>query len=454
MKWALGLIGLLALAVLVWQWDFSDPVVRWEAPEALGRNIELSLDVEDEGRGIRTVQVWLRQAGRSFLIYSKEHEAEPPWRKGPTTEPVVVAARELGDQLSLEEGELDVVVEVTDQPNLWLFSHKFADVRTVLYDSTPPRIEVVSRQHYLRQGGSEAVLYRILEEDIRSGVQVGEKAFRGYPVQSRGQGLYLCLFALAHDQPADTPIRVWAEDRAGNRTETRFWCKTFSRTFRTSRIHLTDGIIKAVSQDILVNTTEVAEKQTPIETFIEINGRFRALTHDRLLELTSSSADRLEWDQPFLQLSSSKVESRFADHRVYFYKGKEVDRQTHLGFDLASVAQSSIEASNNGTVVFADYFGIYGNTVILDHGLGLFSLYGHLSSFAVEKGQRVSRGEILGRTGQSGLAAGDHLHFSMLLGDVQVTPLEWWDPKWVEERVLSKWDAASHDVPSPANDYP
>jgi murein DD-endopeptidase MepM/ murein hydrolase activator NlpD len=141
-----------------------------------------------------------------------------------------------------------------------------------------------------------------------------------------------------------------------------------------------------------------------------------------------------------LQLSNSKVESRFADHRIYVYEGDEIDRQTHLGFDLASLAQSPVEASNSGIVVFADYLGIYGNTVILDHGLGLFSLYGHLSSFDVEKGQSVSRGETLGRTGQSGLAAGDHLHFSMLVGEVQVNPLEWWDPKWVQDHVLSKWD--------------
>jgi murein DD-endopeptidase MepM/ murein hydrolase activator NlpD len=132
---------------------------------------------------------------------------------------------------------------------------------------------------------------------------------------------------------------------------------------------------------------------------------------------------------------------------LYLYAGEEVDRQTHLGFDLASIAQSPVEASNSGTVVHADYLGIYGNTVIIDHGLGLFSLYGHLSSMDVTRGQQVARGDMLGRTGQTGLAAGDHLHFSMIVGGAQVTPLEWWDPKWVQEHVLSKLGAGSGTEP-------
>ena len=448
MKWTVGLIGALVVIVLVWQWDFTKPVVQWDEPLALGRDFEISLDVADEGRGIRNIQVFLRQDGKSYLVLSKEHAAAPPWKKGPANDKVLVSASSFGEEVSLVEGGLDVVVEVTDQPNLWLFSRSAVDVRTIPYDATPPRVGALTGQHYVRQGGSEAVLYRVLEDGARSGVQVGNHSFQGYRIQGQ---VYLCLFALAYDQPPDTPIHIWAEDIAGNRTESRFQHKTFSQTFRTSRISLSDRLIEAVVRDILSNNTNVAEKETPLDTFLDINGRFREVTNRRLEELTSVSADRLLWDQPFLQLSNSKVESRFADHRVYVYDGKEVDRQTHLGFDLASVAQSPIEASNGGTVIYADSLGIYGNTVVLDHGLGLFTLYGHLSSFEVEKGQSVSRGDTVGMTGQTGLAAGDHLHFSMILGSVQVNPLEWWDPKWVEDHVLSKWRTETSNTPATSN---
>ena len=172
--------------------------------------------------------------------------------------------------------------------------------------------------------------------------------------------------------------------------------------------------------------------------FLKINGKLRQINHQKIENLTQNSAPQLLWKQSFLQLSNSKVESAFADHRSYYYRNKKVDEQTHLGFDLASVANSPIESGNDGIVVYADYLGIYGNCVLVDHGLGLLSLYGHLSQIEVQMGQSVERGQILGRTGQTGLAGGDHLHFSIFLQGVQVNPLEWWDQRWVEQHVLSK----------------
>jgi murein DD-endopeptidase MepM/ murein hydrolase activator NlpD len=106
-----------------------------------------------------------------------------------------------------------------------------------------------------------------------------------------------------------------------------------------------------------------------------------------------------------------------------------------------------VAAGNDAKVAFADNLGIYGNTVILDHGLGLFSLYGHLSSIGVETGQMVQRGDALGRTGETGLAAGDHLHFSIMVDGIHVDPVEWWDPKWVANHVTEKMQA--YENPSP-----
>jgi murein DD-endopeptidase MepM/ murein hydrolase activator NlpD len=130
--------------------------------------------------------------------------------------------------------------------------------------------------------------------------------------------------------------------------------------------------------------------------------------------------------------------SGFADRRTYLYQGQAIDQQTHLGFDLASVVRAPIEATQNGIVVLAENLGIYGNTVILDHGLGVFSLYGHLSSIAVQAGQRVKRAAPLGQSGETGLAGGDHLHFSIMVQGVHVDPREWWDGKWVREHVTSE----------------
>jgi murein DD-endopeptidase MepM/ murein hydrolase activator NlpD len=148
------------------------------------------------------------------------------------------------------------------------------------------------------------------------------------------------------------------------------------------------------------------------------------------------------WEGPFVQLGNSQVEASFADHRTYFYKGKEVDQQTHLGFDLAVTSRVPVVAANAGTVMNASWLGIYGNCVILDHGMGVQSLYGHLSSFDVKVGDTVTRGQPIGRSGMTGLAGGDHLHFTMLVGGRMVNPVEWWDAHWIADRVQRKLDEA------------
>jgi murein DD-endopeptidase MepM/ murein hydrolase activator NlpD len=144
------------------------------------------------------------------------------------------------------------------------------------------------------------------------------------------------------------------------------------------------------------------------------------------------------WSGAFLQLGNSQVESKFADHRTYMYDGKEVDQQVHLGFDLAATSAVAVVASNRGRVVNADYLGIFGNCVILDHGMGVQSLYAHLSSIDVKLGDMVERGQTLGRSGMTGLAGGDHLHFSMLVHGHPVNAVEFWDQHWIEDRVLRK----------------
>ena len=144
------------------------------------------------------------------------------------------------------------------------------------------------------------------------------------------------------------------------------------------------------------------------------------------------------WQGSFSRLPNAANRARFADHRTYYYKGKQIDRQVHLGIDLASVSNSPVPAGNTGVVVFAQSLGIYGKTVILDHGYGLFSMYSHLSQIAVQVGDRVSSGDKLGRTGSTGMAGGDHLHFSILINDTFVNPVEWWDRKWIQNNVTSK----------------
>jgi len=175
-----------------------------------------------------------------------------------------------------------------------------------------------------------------------------------------------------------------------------------------------------------------------LKNFLAVNGRLRKTNARQLQAFAQKTSPRFLWTQPFVQLSNSQVEAAFADRRTYLYNGQVVDHQDHLGFDLAVVEHSPVVAANAGAVIHAGYFGIFGNAIIIDHGCGLQTLYGHLSSIDVKAGDAVKRGQVIGRSGQTGLAGGDHLHFTTLLDGIPVNPVEWWDPHWIQDRIEAK----------------
>ena len=224
----------------------------------------------------------------------------------------------------------------------------------------------------------------------------------------------------------------------GNSTRTSFVDKFFPRPFKTDEINVSDRFMAKVVPEIQSNTPGLAAGQSLLDDYVSINRDLRAANAQTLRDLAADSRQEFLWSSRFESLPNAQVMSAFADRRTYLYEAREVDYQDHLGFDLASVKRAQVPSANAGVVVLSRYFGIYGNAVVVDHGYGLMSLYGHLSSLEVEPGQLVERGQIVGRTGETGLAAGDHLHFTMLLHGEAVTPVEWWDAKWIRDRLKRK----------------
>jgi len=162
--------------------------------------------------------------------------------------------------------------------------------------------------------------------------------------------------------------------------------------------------------------------------------------YEQILQVSQKSENQKLWDGRFLRLRGSARRSGFADRRIYKYKGREIDRAVHLGIDLASTANASIKAANSGRVILTQFVGIFGNSVIIDHGFGLCSLYSHLSQISVNSGDMVEKGDEIGFTGLTGLAGGDHLHFSMIVHNIFVNPVEWWDKTWIKNNIISKID--------------
>ena len=307
----------------------------------------------------------------------------------------------------------------------------------------PPLLSVVSTHHFVNLGGSEMVVYRATPADVDSGVRVGDLLYPGFPGVGAGltdPTMKVAFFALLYNQKPSTPMELYARDIAGNETRTQFEHRAFPKPFRSSRIPLDDNFLSRVVPPILQGcaTAERIGRRRLLPAFLRINNDLRRTNNETIAALARKSSPAVLWEGAFQPLGGSQVESSFADFRTYTYDRKEVDKQVHLGFDLAKTANAPVAAANHGKVLFAADLGIYGNCVILDHGMGLQSLYAHLSSFAVKEGENVRKGETVGNSGQTGLAGGDHLHFSMMLNGQFVNATEWWDAHWIEDRVMRK----------------
>jgi murein DD-endopeptidase MepM/ murein hydrolase activator NlpD len=312
----------------------------------------------------------------------------------------------------------------------------------------PPQLAVLSSFHYINHGGSEFVVYRATPEDVASGVRVGDKEYPGYPAKGAGltsdPAMRVAFFALLFDQPLDAPIQVFARDEAGNEAVAALDNRVFPKAYQKSRIEIDDKFLGRVVPAIASNSPLIAVPQGDLlGGFLLINGELRRANNQYIADLSKKSSPELMFRDAFQQLGDSQVEAKFADTRTYVYKGKDVDQQVHLGFDLAVTANVPIKAAQKGIIVHAAYLGIYGNCVVIDHGMGVQSLYGHLSSIDVKVGDRVEKAQVIGRSGMTGLAGGDHLHFTMLVGGQQVTPVDWWSQQWMDDRVLRKIKAAS-----------
>jgi murein DD-endopeptidase MepM/ murein hydrolase activator NlpD len=314
-----------------------------------------------------------------------------------------------------------------------------------------PRVSIMSTHHYVNHGGSEVAVYRVSPQDVTSGVLVGDIEYPGYPaagvtvegVRISDPAVRVAFFSFLHDQDLNTPIRLFARDEAGNSGRADFDYRVFPKPFKRSRIQLDDRFLDRVVPAILEGTTDIKPEGDTLAKFLAVNGELRRKNAQKIASFAAQTSPELLWrGMVFHPFTNSAVESAFADHRTYIYKGREVDQQVHLGFDLASYTGTPIVAANRGKVLFADELGIYGNCVILDHGLGVQSLYAHLSSLDVRPGQMVDKGATLGRSGMTGLAGGDHLHFTMLVNGKMVNPVEWWDAHWIEDRILRKFRAA------------
>ena len=448
-----NLLGVLLLLVIVgaagaWIWSGrqSPPSITINSPgAAMGRSGVVDLTVDAPRGQLTMLEVVFEQNARLTPLFTLTQQGgatltqEGPDRLRLT---IPVTRKQVPD---LKSGEARVTVHAARTVLRGLRTLPSDVDKTFRVQLEPPQISVVSTHHYINLGGCELVVLRVTPQDAVAGVRVGDKTYPSFPGSAVGiedAAIRVALFALLYDQDLTTPIGVFASDAAGNTTTAPLDYKAFPKVFKRSRIEIPDAFLQRVVPSILQNSpdfaSEVANPNDLLASFLSINGALRRKNAEQIAAYAKQTAPQMLWVGPFQQLGNSQVEAAFADHRTYFYNGKEIDQQVHLGFDLAVTSSVQVVAANNGKVVHAGFLGIYGNCVIIDHGLGVQSLYGHLSSMDVKVGDTVTKGQAVGRSGMTGLAGGDHLHFTMLVNGQAVNAVEWWDTKWMEDRVLRK----------------
>ena len=461
----LGLTAGLALGAAVAAWISAGQAIGpaleiLQPTDVIGRTASFVATAETPGAEFLTLDAHIEQEGSVYPLYSLDDSAGAALTQETEDRLRISRTFDRESHPDLVEGPARIVVAAT-RPVLFGLRESGSETAVdITVRLTPPRLAPLSSLHYITHGGSELVVYRVTPGDAESGVRVGGIEYPGYPasgVEIEGRDdLRVAFFALLHDQDLATRIELYARDPAGNEATADFAHRIFERRFRRSRLPVGDAFLRRVVPGIVAESPELAgehaDSSTPpselLQLYLLINGQLREINRGTIRSLAAETAPRQLWSGPFRQLANSQVESGFADHRTYLYDGNEIDQQVHLGFDLASTANAPVRAANAGTVVFAEYLGIFGRCVVIDHGLGLQSLYAHLSSLDVAPGMAVERDQQIGLSGQTGLAGGDHLHFAMLLQGRPVTPMEWWDEHWIEDRVLRKFREASDPAAS------
>jgi murein DD-endopeptidase MepM/ murein hydrolase activator NlpD len=440
-----GIILIVIAVVLVAGGFWMLPRFEWHKPQikltpdsdVIGLGA-LVIEASDRGSGLKAFSATLSAAGTDFPLISEQYP-EPVMQKNFT---VALSSKLTG----LKEGPAVLRISARDR-SLWSFfrGNEISLQKSVTIDITPPTLELIADDRYVNFGGVGAIVYKTSADTVTTGIKIGSYFFPAYKGQIKDHPDYfLAFFAHPYNVPEDQRAMLVASDKAGNSRETRLVYELKNVKYKKSTIPISDEFIAAKVAPLLNDVG--ARQASPKEIFIKVNRDLRKQNEEKIRAITMKQTPSMLWQGAFSQLSNSKVEANFADARTYIYKDAVIDNAYHLGYDLSVTKHYAAEAANSGVVAFVGDLGIYGNTVIIDHGLGLFTLYSHLSSIDVKDGDQIKQRQPLGKTGETGLAVGDHLHFGIYLHGVPILPVEWWDEKWIRDNVQPKIEGRSSEA--------
>lgn len=326
--------------------------------------------------------------------------------------------------VSSEPMQMKITVNAVDSS---LIANKVSSSIELVYDSQAPTLATLQGSHSLKRGGAGVVLYEVGEVPRETGIVLDDLFFKAFRLEP---GKYLSFYAHPYYMKADDfKPRVFAVDEAGNTRKIRPGSRTASQSYRSETLELTDDFLESVKDKMMASSP-----QSPLEVFSEINSKVRQENQQKITQICQQTEARKLWQGVFLR-NQGATKAGFADSRTYKYRSDVVSRTVHTGIDIAGVNNTEIFAANHGKVIFVGEIGIYGNVVVLDHGYGLHSLYGHLHKAHVQVGESVEKGDVIAVSGETGLVFGDHLHYEMRINGIPVNPIEWFDNVWVQSNI-------------------
>ena len=336
-----------------------------------------------------------------------------------------------------KEGSLRIQAFDTSKWNFFKGNETVVNSKIII-DKKSPTANVITNSYLLRQGGSGIVIVEILDDNLKDYYISfnDEELFELFPFHKKNY--YISIITWPIDIKEFKRVNVVAIDLAGNKTETKvpFYIKSFKE--KIDDIKISDEFVNSVSKHVLENSN-MNVPSSIVETFVKTNKELREKNLQTIKEVVKknlpNAADNPFDVKPFIRLPNAATFAQFGERRHYFYNEQKIDEAWHLGMDWASVKRADVLISNPGKVIFKDYLGIYGDTVIVDHGYGLGTLYAHTSSIRVNVDDNVVAGQHIANTGSTGAVFGDHLHFGVLVQGIEVNPNEWLDFTWMKTNV-------------------
>jgi murein DD-endopeptidase MepM/ murein hydrolase activator NlpD len=405
----------------------ASPILDLPTPvNTLGQATPIAVHVRDP-RGVRNLTAVVVQNGARYPVW----EMTQPTKSKDNTWTFTAGVKTTPQ---LRDGKASLIVEATSNDLLRKTGSLDHEVTVV---TQPPTSSVDSDTHYLYLGMADLATFNVNGGWSAAGVRVGDQTYRAWPMPGGKPGLF-SLFAFAWNMPAGTIPVVFASNDAGNDVTTPItfqFPKKEQPHYTVHDLQVSDAFMQKVVGELNPNGSG-----DMVARFVRVNNDMRKSNNQTLSDLRLKTADHFLFSQPFARQAHSQAEATFADVRNYIYQGKKIDQQVHLGYDLAVTQHVGVEASNDGRVVYAAPLGIYGNCIVVDHGYGLQTVYGHLSHFDVHEGDMVKRGQVMGQSGMTGMAGGDHIHFAMQLDGVQIDPKEWWDSHWIQDHIAKRVD--------------